>query len=125
MISMKKVYLVAACLLVSLLGACHSSLNSNLKTTLRLGRLAAIPESASDLRIDGTSNLFSSTYYIRFRASAEDIDEFIRNSPGLNGVLPTSFDANHQHLPIFKIDEIRNAEHNITALMNGIRGLIL
>jgi hypothetical protein len=104
---MKPVYLVAACLLVSLLGACNSSLT----TTLKLGRLAAIPESATDLRIDGTSNLFSSTYHIRFRASAEDIDEFIRNSPGLNGVLPTRFDANHQHLPFFKDDEIRNAEH--------------
>lgn len=104
---MKTVYLVAACLLVSLLGAC----NSSLKTTLKLGRLAAIPESATDLRIDGPSNLFSSTYHIRFRASAEDIDEFIRNSPGLNGVLPTRFDANYQHLPFFKDDEIRKAEH--------------
>ena len=108
---MKKVYLVAACLLVSLLGAC----NSSLKTTLKLGRLAAIPESATDLKIDGTSNLFSSTYHIRFRASAEDIDEFIRNSPGLNGVLPTRFDANRQHLPFFKDDDW-NAEHEYFAV---------
>jgi hypothetical protein len=106
-----KNYLVAACLLVSTLGACNSNLNSNLKTSLELGRLAAIPESATDLKIDGTSNLFSCTYRIRFRASAEDIDEFIRNSPGLNGVLPTKFDANHQNLPVFKADEIQNAEH--------------
>jgi hypothetical protein len=104
---MKKVYFVAGCLLISLLGAC----NSDLKTTLKLGRLAAIPESATDLKIDGTSNLFSSTYYIRFQASAEDINEFIRSSAGLNGVLPTRFDANHQHLPFFKDDEMRNAEH--------------
>jgi hypothetical protein len=73
---MKKVYLVAACLGVFLFGAC----NSSLKTTLKLGRLAPIPASATDLKIDGTSNLFSSTYHIKFRASAEDIDKFIGNS---------------------------------------------
>ncbi len=113
---MNKVYLIAGCLLVTLLGACSrsdlkSTNNSNLKTTLKLGRLAAIPDSATDLRIDGTSNLFSSTYYIRFQASAEDIDEFVRHSPGLNGVLPTRFDANHQHLPFPKKGEIGNADH--------------
>jgi len=104
---MKKVYLVAACLPVFLLGAC----NSSLRMTLKLGRLASIPESATELKIDGTSNLFSSTYYIRFQASAEDIDEFIRNSPGLNGVLPARFDVNHQHLPFSKDDDIGNSEH--------------
>jgi hypothetical protein len=108
----EKVFLAAACLLLSLLGAC----NSNLKTTLRLGRLAGIPQSATDLRIDGTSNMFSSTYHIRFKATAEDIDEFIRNSPGLNGVLPTRFDANHQHLPFVKDDDIRNTEHEYFGL---------
>jgi len=109
---MKLVYFFAACLLGFLLGACHS----NLKTTLKLGRLAPIPESATDLRIDGTSNLFSSTYYISFRATAKDIDNFIQNSPGLNGLLPTRFDANHQHLPFSKDDEIRNAEHEYFGL---------
>lgn len=108
---MKKVYLIAACLLVSLLGACYRDLKSDLKTTLRLGRLASLPPSATDLRIDGTSNLFSSTYHIRFQANAEDIEKFIRNSPGLNGVLPTRFDANHQHLPYSKDDEARSVEH--------------
>jgi hypothetical protein len=109
---MKTVLLAAAFLLVSLLGAC----NSNLKTTLKLGRLAAIPESATDLKIDGTSNLFSSTYHIRFHASPEDIEEFIRNSPGLNGVLPAKFDAKRQHLPFLKEDELWNDEHEYFAV---------
>jgi hypothetical protein len=109
--SMKKVYVVAACLLISLLGAC----NSSLETTLKLGRLAAIPESATNLRIDGTSNLFSSTYHITFRSTAKNIDEFIRNSPGLNGVLPTRYDANQQLLPILKGDD-RKAEHDYFAV---------
>ena len=111
-INMKPVCFVAACLLGLLLGACHS----NLKTALKLGRLAPIPESATDLRIDGTSNLFSSTYYISFRASAEDIDKFTRNSPGLNGVLPTRFDPNHQYLPFSRDDETRNAMHEYFGL---------
>ena len=107
-----KFYLVAACLLISLLGAC----NSNLKTTLRLGRLAGIPQSATDLRIDGTSNMFSSTYHIKFKATAEDIDEFIRNSPGLDGVIPIRFDANHQHLPFVKDDDFRNTDNEYFGL---------
>ncbi|HSE23668.1 MAG TPA: hypothetical protein VLB68_18510 [Pyrinomonadaceae bacterium] len=104
---MKKVFLVAAALLISLLGAC----NSDLQTTLKLGRLAAIPASASELKLDGTSNLFSSTYFIRFRATAKDIDDFVRNSPGLRGVTPTRFDANHQLLPFTNDDEMRSTEH--------------
>jgi hypothetical protein len=100
-VAMNTLRLLAACLLASLLGAC----TSDLRTTLKLGRLADLPQSAIDLKIDGTSNLFSSTYHVRFEARSEDIEKFIRNSPGLNGLTPTKLDAERQLLPFLKDDE--------------------
>lgn len=101
MANMKPLQLIIACSLATLLGACASSR----KAALELGRLADIPQSATDLKIDGTSNLFSSTYYLSFKANPAEIEEFIQNSPGLKGQTPTRFDPERQYLPYPKDGE--------------------
>ncbi len=65
---------------------------------LDLGRLAALPPSASGVHADGTSNLFSMTYLLRFDAPADEIAAFVAQSPGLRGVAPEQFTAGHMML---------------------------
>ncbi len=50
---------------------------------LTYGRLADLPESATDLKVYSWSSPFSGEWYLKFKASSEDIDEFIKNSPSL------------------------------------------
>jgi len=71
----------------------------NLRVTLRLGRLADLPTGAHDVRIDGSSSLFSSCYYLRFQAPADAIEAFVAASPGLRGLVAEQFTPAHMYLP--------------------------
>ncbi|MGF1514590.1 MAG: hypothetical protein ACFB5Z_12980 [Elainellaceae cyanobacterium] len=67
-----------------LTGDDNSPLNkSGVIQTVRLwARLAPLPKSARHLRIDGTGQLFDKTYVITFDARPQDIDDWLRSSPG-------------------------------------------
>jgi hypothetical protein len=67
---------------------------------LDLARLADLPKGASGVKADGTSNMFSMTYLLRFQAPAAEIEAFIRQSPGLQGLAveqPTPEHMSVQH----------------------------
>jgi len=70
-----------------------------LKVTLQLGRLADLPVGANDVRIDGSSNLFTSCYRIRFKATPDEIEAFVACSPGLRGIAVEQFTPEHMYLP--------------------------
>lgn len=53
--------------------------------TLDRGRLASLPFSATDIRSHSWQGLLSGEYYVRFRAPVADVEEFLKNSPGLRG----------------------------------------
>jgi len=55
----------------------------NIKVGLELGRLAALPSSATEIQADGSDGLFSETVYIKFKAPIEEINQFIADSEGL------------------------------------------
>ncbi|MHC4714193.1 MAG: hypothetical protein ACYTAN_13150 [Planctomycetota bacterium] len=64
-------------------------------TVLKKGRLAALPESATDVRT------FASYWgiYLAFHADADDIDAFLSDSPSASDPEPTVFNADHMYLP--------------------------
>ena len=65
------------------------SVNAKAQRALELARLADLPASATAIKADGTSNLFTMTYLLRFEASVEDIEQFLAGSPGLHDLAPT------------------------------------
>ena len=69
------------------------------RRALDLPRLAELPQSASAIKADGTSNMFSMSYFLRFQAPAEEIEAFVKESPGLSGITPEVFGPQHMHLP--------------------------
>lgn len=69
------------------------------RRALDLARLADLPKSASSVKADGTSNMFSMTYLLRFQARPAEIEAFIKQSPGLNGITPEIFTPEHMCLP--------------------------
>lgn len=69
------------------------------RRALDLARLADLPNSASSVKADGTSNILSRTSLLRFQASADEIEVFISSSSGLRGVSPEYFTPDHMSLP--------------------------
>lgn len=72
---------------------------------LRAGRLADLPESATYIKAEGWSAMFTGEDYLMFRAAPEDIEKFIAKSPSLKGATPEIFDSEHMHLPYQKEEE--------------------
>ncbi len=66
---------------------------------LRAGRLAPLPPSATDIRTASWSGMFTGAGHLSFRATPEDIERFIANSPSLEHVAPKTYDQDHKHLP--------------------------
>jgi hypothetical protein len=54
-----------------------------LKTTLEWGRLAPLPDSRSDFNIQTEGNAFTRSFRSSFYLSKEDLDSWIKKSPGL------------------------------------------
>jgi hypothetical protein len=52
---------------------------------LARGRLAPLPESATDIKVYTWSSLFSGEEFLRFQASPEDVERFLKESPILQG----------------------------------------
>ena len=52
---------------------------------LTYGRLAPLPESARDVKADSWSSPFSGEWFLRFRATPEDIEGFLNTSPSIRG----------------------------------------
>lgn len=63
---------------------------------LARGRLAPLPSSATEIKIYGWHGLFSGEDYLRFRATADDVEKFLRESPSLRGAEAESYTVQHQ-----------------------------
>ena len=73
------------------------------KGILRAGKLADLPESAYDVRAAGWHSMFTGMDYLRFCATASDIEKFISDSPSIEGIKPEVFDSKHMLLPIYDL----------------------
>jgi hypothetical protein len=84
----------------------------NPRGVLKAGRLADLPASATDVRCEGWSGLFTGTDYVMFRASAEDIEKFITQSPSAKGAVPDLLNAEHRRLPYREEDYAEGHEES-------------
>jgi len=80
-------------------------------------QLAALPDSATDIEVYTWSSPFSGEEFLRFAAEPNDIERFIRESPNLQGKVPTQYSAEHMRLPVCddmqKRSEFEQAGHEV------------
>lgn len=67
---------------------------NNLEKGLKMGRLATLPQSATEIKIDSSESIFSETVHIKFQANRKEINAFIAKSDGLKDVVPGIFTYN-------------------------------
>ncbi len=68
-----------------------------IRGTLATGRLADLPESATNVEVTTVGNMFSRQFFLRFDADSNDIETFIAGSPGLKGITPEYLDSQNQY----------------------------
>ena len=66
----------------------HMRYHSMINCTLEWARLAPFPESAENFTITAEGSLFTRAFQAQFRASPEAIQQWIADSPGMQGVEP-------------------------------------
>jgi len=66
---------------------------------LSYGRLAPLPESASDIKVYSWSSPFSGEWFLRFSAIPEDIEEFLNTSPSIKGAECVMYSREKMKLP--------------------------
>ncbi len=66
--------------------------------TLAWAKLASLPESARDVRVYSSCFLFVRTDYLRFEADPEDIEQFLADSIGLEGITFQTYSKNKMRL---------------------------
>ena len=81
---------VAAAWLGYMLLSPESSWNraSAIRCTLEWGQLAPFPQSARNLIITTSGNMFTRSFHISFTAPADDIERWLQESPGPRKVVP-------------------------------------
>jgi hypothetical protein len=57
--------------------------DSAISATLKWGRLAPFPTSAQNVVVKTEGNMFTRSFEVHFQAPAQDIDRWIKESPGL------------------------------------------
>ena len=66
--------------------------------TLAWGRLAPLPTSAQELTITTEGGMFTRTFRTHFKASREDLETWIRTSPGLSSAESTYADGKRKYI---------------------------
>jgi len=66
---------------------------------LTAGRLAHLPDSAVDVHVWGWHSMFTGEDFLMFKASPEDINDFVMNSKSLNGLEVEDINDLHMYLP--------------------------
>ena len=61
-------------------------------------RLSKLPKSAVDVKTDAWFGIFAGEAYLMFKASAEQIQEFINTSPSIKDLKPEVFNSEKQYL---------------------------
>lgn len=65
---------------------------------LSSGRLANLPESATNIKVKSWSGLFTGGGFLTFQAKREEIEKFISNSPSIKNVKSENFNKEHMYL---------------------------
>ncbi len=76
-----------------------STPSARAEALLSRARLAALPDSATGIRVYEWSSPFSGEEFLRFAADANDIEAFLRQSPALQGQQAERFSPERMRLP--------------------------
>ena len=71
----------------------------NLQAALSAGRLADLPDSATNVEVAGTGSSQSVTYLLKFTATVEDIEHFIAESPSIRWREPEQLGPERMYVP--------------------------
>ena len=96
--------ILAACVLMllscsSLASDLTASTKKTISVALENGRLSELPKSATKIMAYEWGGLFTGEQFIRFEASADDIEKFVSSSPSIKDVKPEYFTAERQLIP--------------------------
>jgi hypothetical protein len=110
---MKKKAIIILCVLVVLAGAAfaayrHYDRRSMIDCTLQWGRLAPFPAAARDFSIRTEGGFFTRAFRAQFAASPEEIEQWVRESPGTSGVQP---ERPSSHIRRYQISPGGGAQH--------------
>ena len=73
--------------------------SAKIESILSAGRLADLPPDASDIHYDSWSAMFTGEQFLRFTASEQTIEQFIKNSKSLNSIEPAIISVEYPRLP--------------------------
>jgi hypothetical protein len=78
---------IAGCMIVALLLNLYLN-HSAIETARAWARLAPLPASARDLEVDVTGSMFTRELEISFKATRQDVAEWLQRSPGIRDAEP-------------------------------------
>ncbi len=91
--------LILAALSVLITVGCSSSSKGEVPKLLARAKLSPLPPSATNVAYYQWNGLFTGETYAKFQLSPGDLRAFVSNSPSLQGIKPTVYDTNYQHVP--------------------------
>ncbi|MHC4573302.1 MAG: DUF4190 domain-containing protein [Planctomycetota bacterium] len=80
------------------------------ESILRAARLADLPNSATNVRAEGWSALFTGEDYLMFQATPQDINNWVAQLSSIRNSIPETFNSDHMHLP-YKADRKYYTRH--------------
>jgi hypothetical protein len=93
---------------------------SAIKWTLKWGRLAPFPGSASEFIMMTGGSMFTREFRASFAASAADIERWLEESPGTRAVRPTTPATGVRHFEIAPGGGEQHAEVNVDDLRHRV-----
>ena len=93
---------------------------SAIECTLEWGRLSPFPPSAQQLSITIEGGFFTRSFRTSFTAPPSDIEQWLQESPGLRGTLPTTPSPGMRHFQIAPGGGAQHAEVSVDDTTNRV-----
>ncbi|MFA5865501.1 MAG: DUF4190 domain-containing protein [Phycisphaerae bacterium] len=78
------------------------------RSILKNGRLASLPTSATNIKAEGWSAIFTGEDFLMFKASPDDIEKFLSQSESIKRGTPKLFDHKQMHIPYPNTENAEN-----------------
>ena len=90
----------------------YSPINQKIAVTnaLEWSRLLELPDSAHNIEAETSGNIFTREIEVTFKASSEDIDKWISESPGTKNVIPIILSNGNSKYLVEKMEKVSFSE---------------
>ena len=75
----------------------NTGYNPNPKSVLSAGRLASLPNSATEIKTNGWHGMFTGSDYLMFEASPAEINAWLSRCESIKGIKPMAFTPKHKY----------------------------